>query len=118
MKTNKTKKNRLNPGFLNETRVDITKVPPPVPFRAQAEDDLEKLKSRLLNDKLWANETGALNPEFRRAANEAAALAWLSPLPLLVFPELFEEKVNSLLARWERQNNIRLRSQAVLEEAA
>ena len=42
-------------------------------------------------------ETG--NPELyaplRRAANEALALAWATPFPLLVLPELLREKARS-----------------------
>ena len=39
------------------------------------------------------------------AANEAAALAWLTVCPLLFFPSLLEEKVRTTLRRWERQKS-------------
>jgi hypothetical protein len=42
----------------------------------------------------------------RRAANEAAALAWASIYPLLVFPVLFEEKTQAALRQAERQARI------------
>jgi hypothetical protein len=53
-------------------------------------------------------------PEFtafvRRAANEAVALAWVTPYPLLTFPGLFEEKLETALHYAERQNSVRERS--------
>ena len=42
----------------------------------------------------------------RRAANEAAALAWATLYPLLVFPVLFEEKIEAALRQAERQARI------------
>ena len=57
-------------------------------------------------------------PEFsiqvRRAANEAAALAWVTPYPLLFFPVLFEEKANAELRVALRQQQIRQRSGELL----
>jgi hypothetical protein len=78
----------------------------PAPFRARQENELERLKNRLLREKLddvWEPEKNSL---LRRAANEAASLAWVSPYPLLVFPLLFEEKVAAELARLERQERV------------
>jgi len=84
------------------------------PFRMEAEDPLEGLKRRLLADRL--NEVW--DPEFnslvRRAANEAAAIAWATPFPVLVFPVLFEEKINAGAARAARQSSIRDRSRELL----
>ena len=42
----------------------------------------------------------------RRAANEAAALAWVTFYPLLVFPVLFEEKTAAAVRQVERQTRI------------
>ena len=50
--------------------------------------------------------TPALNAPLRRAANDAAALAWTTVFPLLVFPVLFEEKTDAAILRVERQARI------------
>jgi len=42
----------------------------------------------------------------RRAANEAAALAWVTTFPLLVFPVLFEEKTALAVRQAARQARI------------
>jgi hypothetical protein len=42
----------------------------------------------------------------RRAANDAAALAWATLYPLLVFPVLFEEQTRAALRQAERQARI------------
>ncbi len=47
-----------------------------------------------------------LNASIRRAANEAAALAWVTFYPLLLFPALFEEKIRHALRHAERQARI------------
>ena len=79
---------------------------PTTPFRAVQESEFERLKSRLLSERLFANENPALNAPVRRAANEAAALAWVSFYPLLLFPVLFEEKVALALRQASRQTRI------------
>ena len=56
----------------------------------------------------------ATNGFVRRAANEAAALAWDTRFPLLVFPGLFEEKAANAVRQVQRQLNIRSRSRQLL----
>jgi hypothetical protein len=58
--------------------------------------------------------TPELNPPLRRAANDAAALAWDTLYPLLVFPVLFEEKIEAALRHATRQACIRERSRELL----
>jgi hypothetical protein len=60
-------------------------------FPWNVENELERLKNRLLREALLVEPSPALVAPLRRAANEAAALAWLEPYPLLAFPELFRE---------------------------
>lgn len=100
---------RVPARFGPETRFEVKPVPP-APFRAVQETELERLKNRLLLRALNNLGEPALTPQVRRAANEAAALAWVTPYPLLTFPELFEEKIESALAYAERQANVRERS--------
>lgn len=94
-------------------------VPDPVaPFPWTVETELERLKNRLLREVLAASATPSLVPTLRRAANEAAALAWLEPHPLLVFPVLFEEKTKAARQHNHRQGVIRSRTAELLAEAA
>ena len=95
---------RVPTEFGPETRFELRPAPP-APFRATRETEFEKLKTRLLTEHL----TGAppeLNVPLRRAANEAAALAWVTFYPLLVFPVLFEEKTAVALRQAQRQARI------------
>ena len=91
---------------------------PPAPFRGIDESELERLKNRLLRSILESNTTPSQIPALRRAANEAAAIAWLEPHPLLVFPVLFEEKALAARKRNHRQGLIHSRSQLWMEAAA
>ncbi len=102
--------------FGPETRFEVQPAPP-VPFRALHETALEQLKARLLQERLDAAADPELYAPLRRAANEAAALAWTSPVPLLVFPELFEELARAAIRQLERQKRIRERSRALLQAA-
>jgi hypothetical protein len=61
------------------------------PFRARQEAELERLKARLLAERLAGRTEPRFDSQMRRAASEAAALAWTTHYPLLVFPALFEE---------------------------
>ena len=96
---------QLRAEFSPETRFEVRPVPP-APFRATQETEFERLKSRLLTEKLLATAQPALNAPIRRAANEAAALAWVTFYPLLVFPTLFEEKIRTAIRQAARQARI------------
>jgi hypothetical protein len=89
---------KLKARFGPETRFAVLPVPP-APFRATQESDFERLKNRLLTETLLSTGRPELNAPIRRAANEAAALAWVTFYPLLVFPGLFEEKLHHALRR-------------------
>ena len=54
----------------------------------------------------------------RRAATEAATLAWMTPFPLLVLPVLLEEKIQEAQMQAQRQVLIRRRSRALIDLAA
>ena len=85
---------------------------PPAPFRNVQENRLERLKNALLFERL--GDEPRYNNYVRRAANEAAALAWVTPYPLLVFPALFEEKADLALAQAVRQEDVLERSRELL----
>ena len=104
---------RVPTRFGPETGFEVRPTPP-APFRARQEAELERLKARLLAERLGDAREPQLDSHLRRAANEAAALAWVTRYPLLVFPALFEEKAETALLRAERQEQIRQRSRELL----
>jgi hypothetical protein len=87
---------------------------PPAPFRAREEAELERLKARLLAERLARRVEPQFDSHLQGAANDAAALAWVTRYPLLVFPALFDEKAEAALHRAELQEEIRQRSRALL----
>jgi hypothetical protein len=97
--------------FGPETRFELRPAPPAM-FRATQETEFERLKNKLLAQQL-VQATPELNVPLRRAANDAAALAWATVFPLLVFPVLFEEKIEAAVLRLRRQARIYANSQLV-----
>ena len=97
---------RVPTEFGPEARFEITPVPP-APFRAVQESLFERLKNQLVTERLEEIWRPELSNHVRRAANEAAALAWVTPYPLLVFPSLFQEKAESAVLIAERQGQVR-----------
>jgi hypothetical protein len=87
---------------------------PAAPFRALQQDRFERLRAKLVEEKLEALFVASEAGLIQRAANEAAALAWVSPFPLLVFPALFEENYERALLRQERQDQVWQRSRELL----
>ena len=96
---------KIPPIFGPETRFEL-RLNAAAPFRVAQESEFERLKNRLLAEELARNPAPELNAPLRRATNEAAALAWISFHPLLVFPALFEEKIRKALRQAERQARI------------
>jgi len=79
-------------------------------LRARAIDALEELKQRLLLEIASCSADPATFSSLQRAAEDAASLAWTTPFPLLVLPELFSEKAAEACIRSQRQRDIRRRS--------
>ncbi|MCU0785064.1 MAG: hypothetical protein MUF81_13655 [Verrucomicrobia bacterium] len=104
---------KVPPRLEPETRFDV-RSESAAPFRALQETELERLKHRLLRERLAGTAETELSAPLRRAANEAAALAWITAVPLLVFPVLFEEKARTALFQAARQEYIRERSRELL----
>ena len=88
---------------------------PAVPFRGTQETELDRLKARLLQEWLAQTADEQLYAPLRRAANEAAGLAWFTPFPLLFFPALLEEKARTAQRQQARQQQIRRRSRQWLQ---
>ena len=99
------KKTKVQAEFAPETRFELRPVPVP-PFRAAVETEFERLKVELLDQQLFLANGTELYAPIRRAANDAAALAWATLFPLLVFPVLFEEKTAATLRQVKRQARI------------
>ena len=91
--------------FVPEARFE-QRLAPPAPFRATRENEFDRLKNQLLTQQLSEIPVAELNTPLRHAANEAAALAWVTLYPLLVFPVLFEEKTATAVRQAERQARI------------
>jgi hypothetical protein len=104
---------RVPTQFGPETGFEV-KPSPPSPLWARQEAEFERLKARLLAERLAGRWNMPLAYQVQRAANEAAALAWVTRYPLLVFPALFEEKAEAALLRAMRQDQIRQRSRELL----
>ena len=75
------------------------------------------LKENLINETLEGTETLALHEPVKLAANEAAGLAWTTAFPLLVFPALFQEKVDGARKHQDRAERIKARTADLLMEA-
>lgn len=77
------------------------------PQRGAREVQLDQLKEQLLEPVLNSIQSAAVVRELRKAANEAAAMAWFTASPILVLPTLLEEKIRSALQWCERQERLR-----------
>jgi hypothetical protein len=83
---------------------------PMAPLRGAPERELEHAKTRLLNQLLQEESYAQLQQPIRHAANEAAALAWMTPFPLLLLPILIQEKVQLAQQQAQHQNEVYRRS--------
>ena len=75
------------------------------------------LQENLINETLGETETLALHGPVKHAANEAAGLAWTTAFPLLVFPTLFQEKVDGARKHQDRAQRIKAQTADLLMEA-
>ena len=100
MNTNETV---LKTGFSSDTKYELRPTP----------DKFERLKNKLLA--IRTQQAGAKwEDSMRDAANEAAAIAWTTTVPSLVFPELFEEKFAAAVTQLQRQERILRKSRELL----
>ena len=112
MKLRNTKTSRIRTKFGPETRFEVPS--PPVPFKVMQDTEFEKLKRALLQNALMEAGQADLYAPLRRAANEAAALAWISEFPALLLPELFAEKVMDAIRHTEKQRLIRSQTESLV----
>ncbi len=105
-----TNKIALPAVFGVETRFELL---PVAPFRQTNEAEFQRLKRKLLAKSLRAAGLKS-DASLHNAANEAAALAWTTSFPLLVFPALFEEKTAAAALQNKRQAGILRKSRELL----
>jgi hypothetical protein len=74
----------LEAKFSRETRFEVCPIIS-APFRGPVEWRLDQLKSKLLQPVLSGMRNAELQSKLCWAAQEAASLAWMTPIPLLVF---------------------------------
>jgi len=84
----------------------------------ESTDSMETLKNRLLTDRLGSVSDSELRETIQLAAHESVALAWSTPFPLLVLPELIEENGRAAQRRLEMQRRIRDRSKRMISFSA
>ena len=108
--------NRVPTAFGPNTRFapPVVNTSPPAPYQRTSENELERLKERLLTAELERTTSLEANVLLRRAANEAVSLVWLTPYPLLLLPALFAEKAQAARRQAGRQALIRERSNELL----
>jgi hypothetical protein len=75
---------------------------------------MSELKNRLLDGLVADERDEFVRSSVRLAVEDAASLAWASPYPLLLLPELLNEKVSEARQRAARQRRIQDRSREFL----
>jgi len=90
-----TNYNLVPTDFAPDVEFEVIPVPG-VPFRATLGNRFDSLKERLLCERLEKLDDSESNSRIRRAANEAATLVLRTAYPLLLFPGLFEERVEAV----------------------
>lgn len=110
----KTRNNTVRAEFGPNTRFTPPIMPALPAYRSAMEAELDRLKDRLLAAELARTTNLEVNVLLRRAANDAVALVWLTPFPLLLLPALFEEKARLARRTANRQALIRERSSELL----
>lgn len=71
--------------------------------RRREDRALAHLRHRLVDETLSQVQSIRVVEPIRQAAREAEALAWVEDFPLLVFPCLFQEKMEAARFRTQRQ---------------
>ena len=85
--------------------------------RRRVEAEFTRLKGRLL-DQLLDSHDFRVHSILRRAMDDAAALAWTTPSPVLFLPDLLEENADEGLRYLDRQRLIWERFGGTYESAA
>jgi hypothetical protein len=81
-----------------------------------AGNDPLRAPENLIRESLASAKDLALDKRLCHATNEALALAWTTPYPLLVLPVLLEEKLTAARCYSEHQQIVRFRSLEILRK--
>ncbi len=76
-------------------------------YHGQDIDPLDMLKKQLISQHLSSVRDSDLAVRLRRAAEDAASMAWVTTYPLLVLPELLREKAAEAVRHYQHQARIR-----------
>ncbi len=76
-------------------------------YHGQDIDPLDMLKKQLISHHLAGVYDTDLAMRLRRAAEDAASMAWATTYPLLTLPELLREKVAEAVRHYQHQARIR-----------
>ena len=111
-----TRNNTVRTEFAENTRftLPIVATTTTAPFRGALDNELDRLKEKLLAAELARTTNLEANVLLRRAANDAVALVWLTPFPLLLLPALFDEKARAARRAAGRRALIRERTSELL----
>lgn len=101
--------------FDNEVAFEMTPLPGVVPSDTVQLRFVE-LQNRLVEETLHETPNPFLREGLHQAANEAAALSWTTPYPLLVMPVLFNEKVHAVRLRLGKQHRVAMKSQSLADD--
>lgn len=107
----------LYPHFDTEVAFEMTPLPGVVPSETVQLRFVE-LQNRLVEETLRETPNPFLREGLHQAANEAAALSWTTPFPLLVMPVLFSEKAHSVRLRLGKQHRVSMKSQSLAEDVS
>ncbi len=113
----KTDKRKIKARFKAPTRFRVKPVVTDPASDVQAAA-FTRLKDRIVRQLLEQTPVTDQAEFLRQIVGEAEALAWATTFPVLFFPALVEEKTATARAWVERQDKIRVRSQAFVREAA
>ena len=105
---------RVPTRFGRETRFQLTPKVNSI-TRDQARSVFHELKTRLLRPILNEAAGASMRKQLRLAANEAAAVAWTTPFPLLALPLLLEEKTSEVQQYMVRQERLQDWGRVLLE---
>jgi hypothetical protein len=85
-----------------------------MPLRAEQSAAFGPVREKLVDMALSELWEGPAAGQVMSVANEAEALAWITPYPVLMFPALFEEKLASALHRARRQEQVRAETREII----
>ncbi len=110
----KTRIQPVRPRFSRETRFEVRPTFAPVASQ-DMQRTFEQLKARLLKPVLHKTADPDLRRQLSLAANEAAAVAWTTPYPLLVLPMLLQEKAAEVHQYTLRQEQVQWASEGLFD---